>query len=127
MLNDTEKYSTIINKKTEEVRLVNAKFVGYLDDWVTKPLLELNEKLSALHQLERKTYGKKVGEKQLLTQMEEAQSKKKSVSKMVSMVVDQSEEAMSKTQQEVDIIKKRDEEETRKYVNNRKEYIKQNK
>ena len=70
---------------------------------------------------------KKVGEKQLLTQMEEAQSKKKSVSKMVSMVVDQSEEAMSKTQQEVDIIKKRDEEETRKYVNNRKEYIKQNK
>ena len=46
---------------------------------------------------------------------------------MVSMVVDQSEEAMSKTQQEVDIIKKRDEEETRKYVNNRKEYIKQNK
>ena len=59
--------------------------------------------------------------------MEEAQSKKKSVSKMVSMVVDQSEEAMSKTQQEVDIIKKRDEEETRKYVNNRKEYIKQNK
>ena len=43
------------------------------------------------------------------------------------MVVDQSEEAMSKTQQEVDIIKKRDEEETRKYVNNRKEYIKQNK
>lgn len=127
ILNDTDEYNYIINKKIEEVRSVNTKFVGYLDDWVTKPLLELNEKLFALHQKEGKRYGRKVGVKQLENDILEATHRKQNVNKMVEMVVNQNEECMKKTETEVKTIKKRDEHATKNYIDNRNEKIKKSK
>ena len=54
----------------------------------------------------------------------EATHRKQNVNKMVEMVVNQSEECMKKTESDVKTIKKRDEQATKNYINNKNEKLK---